>query len=91
MVFYSDDIYKRLKKKAIPKQLFLQFDNAFKALDITNDLSLFDVKKLKESKDRGRTYFRVRKGKYRAIFYRKAENYYIIALDKREEVYKKWQ
>lgn len=31
------------------------------------------------------------KGKYRAIFYLEEKNIYIIALDKREEVYKKWR
>jgi len=41
--------------------------DVFIALDTTHDLSLFDIKKLKSSEKR--TYYRVRKGKYRAIFY----------------------
>jgi len=36
------------------------------------------------------TYYRLRKGKYRAIFYIEASNYYVISIAKREEVYKQW-
>ncbi len=56
---------------------------------MTHDLSLFDIKKLKASEKR--TYYRVRKGKYRAIFYIENNNYYVISIDKREEVYDKWE
>lgn len=62
--------------------------NAFIAIDKTKDLSLFDIKKLKEASERN--YYRLRKGKYRAIFYIENENVFVIALDKRENVYKKW-
>jgi len=89
MVNYEDKIIKLLKKGKPPKEVFIHINNAFVALDKTGDLSLFDIKKLKSSPDR--TYYRLRKGKYRAIFYIKDENYFIIALDKREEVYKKWE
>ena len=61
------------------------------ALDLTKDLRLFDIKQLKTSKETERTYYRIRKGKYRAIFYLDGDTIMVIALDKREDVYKKWQ
>jgi mRNA interferase RelE/StbE len=66
-------------------------NNAFMAIDITKDLNLFDIKQLKMSKETSRTYYRLRKGKYRAIFYIENNDIIIIALDKREDIYRKWQ
>jgi mRNA interferase RelE/StbE len=38
-----------------------------------------------------RDYYRLRKGKYRAIFYIDNNDFYIIYIGKREEVYDLWQ
>jgi len=89
MVFYEDNIKKAVKKGAIPREVFQRFHNVFIALDITDDLGLFDIKKLKSSEQR--SYYRLRKGNYRAIFYIEEKNYYIISIAKREEVYKQWE
>jgi mRNA interferase RelE/StbE len=89
MVFYESEIKKTIKKGTIPQNVFKRFDNVFISLDTTNDLGLFDIKKLKSSGKR--TYYRLRKGKYRAIFFVEKQNYYVISLAKREEVYKKWE
>ena len=91
MVKYSDEVLKRVQKGLIPKEIFIHFNNAFISLDLTKDLNLFDIKQLKISEEKQRVYYRLRKGKYRAIFYLEKKNIYIIALDKREEVYKKWR
>ena len=91
MVKYSDEILKRIKKGLIPKEIFIHFNNAFISLDLTKDLNLFDIKQMKISEEKQRIYYRLRKGKYRAIFYLEEENIYVITLDKREEVYKKWR
>ena len=89
MIFYEKDVKKSVKKGIIPKNIFRRFNNAFIALDNTNDLGLFDIKKLKSSEQR--TYYRLRKGKYRAIFYIENEDYYVISIAKREEVYQLWE
>ena len=91
MVKYSDEVLKRVQKGFIPKEIFIHFNNAFISLDLTKDLNLFDIKQLKISEEKQRVYYRLSKGKYRAIFYLEEKNIYIIALDKREEVYKKWR
>jgi len=89
MVQYLEDIIKRIRKGLIPKEIFLHFNNAFESLDRTKDLNLFDIKTLKETGTR--KYYRLRKGKYRALFYIDGDDIYVVALDKREDVYRKWQ
>jgi mRNA interferase RelE/StbE len=91
MVNYEAEIVKRVVKGLIPQEVFVHFNNAFTALDVTKDLRLFDIKQLSASKNTGRMYYRLRKGKYRAIFYISKNDLYVVALDKREDVYKKWQ
>lgn len=88
MINYELKIYKSLKKGQLPKEIFEHIHNAFIAINQTKDLTLFDIKKLTESLNRN--YFRMRKGKYRAIFYIENHNIYVIAIDKSEEIYKKW-
>ena len=91
MIRYTEDIVKRIEKGKIPQNIFLHINNVFTAIDVTKDLSLFDIKQLKISKEADRIYYRLRKGKYRAIFFVEAEDIMVVALDKREDVYKKWQ
>ena len=89
MIRYLEDIVKRIKKGQIPREIFVHLNNAFSSIDLTKDLNLFDIKAMKESDSR--KYYRLRKGKYRAIFYIENEDIYVVALDKREDIYKKWQ
>jgi mRNA interferase RelE/StbE len=89
MVRYDDEILKNLEKGKLPKEIFQLFYNAFIALDTTKDMNLFDIKKL-HSNDK-RTYFRLRKNKYRAIFYKDDNDLMVVKIAKREEVYKQWQ
>jgi mRNA interferase RelE/StbE len=88
MVFYHTTIKKLIKKNKIPKRIIKQLHNAFLALDLTKDLSLFDIKLVKG--DYSKKYYRLRKGKYRAIFYIEDDNIYVIFIGKREEVYESW-
>ncbi len=90
MINYLDEILKRLKKRLIPREIFIHFNNAFTSLDLTKDLTLFDIKQLKKSEEKSRVYYRLRKGKYRAIFYVEEGDIYVITIDKREDIYKKW-
>jgi len=91
MVFYDKDIQKNIKnikKRVFPKEIAKLFYNAFFSLAQTKDLNLFDIKKLVTnfSKD----YYRLRKGKYRAIFTIEEDDFYVLTISKRAEVYKKW-
>jgi mRNA interferase RelE/StbE len=91
MIRYAEDIVKMIAKGLIPPNTFLHINNAFTAIDITKDLNLFDIKPVKTSKETGHQYYRLRKGKYRAIFYIDNDDIMVITLDKREDVYKKWR
>jgi len=91
MVRYAEEIVKRISRKLIPEHVFLHINNALTAIDLTKDLNLFDIKQLKMSKGENRMYYRLRKGKYRAIFYIDSNDILVIALDKREDIYRKWQ
>jgi mRNA interferase RelE/StbE len=89
MIYYENEVKKAVKKGTLPKEIFTRLNNAFIALDTTGDLGLFDIKKLKSSEKR--TYYRLRKSKYRAIFYIENNDYYVISIEKREEVYRQWE
>ncbi len=89
MIFYEDAVEKSYKKGDIPKKQFETFHHAFQSLDLTKDLNLFDIKKLKGQYKRD--YYRLRKGKYRAIFYIEEGNFYIATIGKRDEVYDLWE
>jgi len=89
MVFYEQDVKKAVAKRLVPEAVFKRVNNALIAIDTTKDLGLFDTKKLKSSGER--TYYRLRKGKYRAIFYVQDGDYYVISIAKREEAYDRWE
>ena len=89
MIQYENEVRKAVKKGTLPEEIFTRFNNAFIALETTGDLGLFDVKKLKSSEKR--TYYRLRRSKYRAIFYIANNDYYVISIEKREEVYRQWE
>ena len=91
MVIYAKSIVKRVDRGLIPKGVFLHIHNAVVAVDLTKDLDLFDITQLTTSKRTNRIYYRLRKGKYRAVFYIRDNDLLVVALDKREDVYRKWQ
>ncbi len=84
MVYYDEDIRKDLRKARLPKEIARLFYNAFASLNITKDLNLFDIKKLVTNSSID--YFRLRKGKYRAIFKIEDNDFYVLSIAKREEV-----
>lgn len=89
MIYYEKAVQKALQKEDIPKSTIEVFHNAFRSLDLTKDLNLFDIKKLKGNYKHD--YFRLRKEKFRAIFYLDNNDFYVIYIGKREEVYDLWQ
>lgn len=89
MIYYESRIKKIIKKGLLPKNIVKRFHNAFISLNLTKDLSLFDIKRIKD--DYKREYYRLRKGKYRAIFYYDENDIYVVLIGKREEVYDLWR
>ncbi len=89
MIFYEKSVQKAVIKGTLPRKTVELFHHAFQAIDLTHDMNLFDVKKLKGSYRRD--YYRLRKGKYRAIFYIENDDYYVVYIGKRDEVYESWE
>jgi mRNA interferase RelE/StbE len=88
VIFYDIEIKKEMKKNNIPEDIVQIFHHAFQALDQSKDLILFDIKKLVANTSI--SYYRLRKGKYRAIFTIENQDFYVHAISKRSEVYKNW-
>ena len=80
---------KSLRKGDIPAEIVKRFHNAFLSLDLTKDWNLFDVKKVKGNFKRN--YYRLRKEKFRGMFFIENDDFYIGYIGKREEVYDQWQ
>jgi mRNA interferase RelE/StbE len=91
MAKYAEEIVRKLSGGQIPADIFPHINNAFTAIEATKDLKLFDIKQIKTPHETSRKYYRLRLGKYRAIFHADKNNIQVIALDKREEAYGKWQ
>ena len=88
MVFYDSDVKKAIRKGSLPREIAKLFKTTFDVLDSTGDLNLFDIKQLTSSSEK--MFYRLRKGKYRAIFILEDNDIYVLAISKRDEVYKKW-
>ncbi len=89
MIYYEQEVKKNIKKGEIPKNVLQNIHNVFLSLDMTKDLGLFDIKQVKG--DYSKVYYRLRKGKYRAIFFIENNDFFVVYIGKREEVYKLWQ
>lgn len=77
-----------IAKGAIPKAVARTIHNALRSIDVTRDYALFDIKEMRG--DYKRTYDRLRKGKYRAVFYVE-EDIFVVYVGKRDEVYRLWE
>ncbi len=89
MIEYVKEILKDVSKGKIPEKIFVQIHHSFKAIEAVGDLTIFDIKQIKG--EYKQSYYRLRKGQYRAIFYFEGKNIMVVALEHRSEVYKKWQ
>ncbi len=89
MLIISDLSLKILKKNQIPKDIFDNIYTALSEVDKTKKLSLFDITEIIENSSI--TYYRIRKGKYRAIFYISNDDIIIDLICKREDIYKLWK
>ena len=89
MVLYEKSVEKAVAKGEIPRRIIILFHNAFLSLELTGDLNLFDIKKINGNYKRD--YYRLRKAKYRAIFYIDGKDLYVVYIGKRDEVYDLWR
>jgi len=88
MILYSAGILKRGNKGGLPERILLQFHHCFQAIEKVGDMSIFDVKQNRGEFDR--TYYRLRKGQYRALFFFEKSDIRVVTLEHRSEVYRQW-
>ncbi len=88
MIVYHHRIEKAIKRNKIPDRIIKTIHNVFLSLELTKDFNLFDISILKGYNIE---YYRLKKGKYRAIFHLIDDDLYVDLIAKREEVYKLWE
>ena len=88
-VLYSKNIAKKVRRHQLPKEIWVDFRDAFQALALSRNIRLFDVKKLVVKGPH--VYFRMRIRNYRALFHMNDETIYVEEIGPRGEVYRRWR
>lgn len=88
-VRYSKSVGRTVKKHQLPKEIWVDFYDAFEALASSRNMRLFDVKKLVAKGPY--VYYRLRIRNYRALFHMDNEYIYVEEIGPRGEIYKRWQ
>ncbi|GEM_PF-148959 len=88
-VRYSKDIEKEVRRHQLPKEIWVDFRDAFEAFAASRNMRLFDIKRLATKGPY--VYFRLRIRNYRAIFHMDDEFIYVEVIGPRGEIYKRWQ
>ena len=85
-VLYSRQVEKQVKKGKIPKEIWVDFRDAFDSFGITANFRLFDIKKLTNKGPH--VYYRLRIRNYRALFHMDDSAIYVEVIGPRGEIYK---
>ncbi|MBI4430296.1 MAG: hypothetical protein HY587_01115 [Candidatus Omnitrophica bacterium] len=87
-VRYSKTVAKQVKRHQLPKEIWVDFRDAFEAFASCRNMRLFDIKRLVTKGPY--VYFRLRIRNYRAIFHMDDQFIYVEELGPRGEIYKQW-
>ena len=85
-VLYSKKIGKNVEHNRIPKEVWIDFKDAFESFAQNRNFRLFDIKKLTSKGPY--VYYRLRVRSYRALFHMDGENIYVEDIGPRGEIYK---
>ena len=85
-VLYSKRVAKKVERNKLPKEVWIDFRDAFDAFARNRNFRLFDIKKLANKGPH--VYYRLRVRGYRALFHMDDECIYIEDIGARGEVYK---
>lgn len=88
-VCYSSNIAKKVRKHQLPKEIWVDFRDAFEALAVSRNMRLFDIKKMVAKGPY--VYFRLRIRDYRALFHMDNKCIYVEEIGPRGDIYKRWQ
>ena len=85
-VVYSRQVAKSVKKRKLPYEIWIDFKDAFDSLARTQNLKLFDIKRLVNKGPY--VYFRLRIRTYRALFHMDKHAIYVEEIGPRGGIYK---
>ena len=83
---YGPGVVKAIKKHKLPQDVWEHFRDAFEALALTENFRLFDIKKMVDKKPY--KYYRLRIGKYRALFHFEDDGLFVEEIAPRGGIYK---
>ena len=85
-VLYSKRIGKDVERNKIPKEVWIDFKDAFESFAQNRNFRLFDIKKLTNKGPY--VYYRLRVRSYRALFHMDDQNVYVEDIGPRGGIYK---
>ncbi len=85
-VVYGKRVLKRVDKNRLPKEIWIDFRDAFDSFARSGNFRLFDIKKLTNKGPY--VYYRLRIRDYRALFHMDDHHVYVEDIGVRGEIYK---
>ena len=85
-VLYSKKIAKEVERHRIPKEVWVDFKDAFESFARNSNFRLFDIKKLINKGPH--VYYRLRVRSYRALFHMDDQNIFVEDIGPRGGIYK---
>ena len=85
-VLYSKKIAKNVERNRIPKEVWVDFKDAFDSFAQNRNFRLFDIKKLTNKGPY--VYYRLRVRSYRALFHMDDHHIYVEEIGPRGGIYK---
>ena len=85
-VLYSKHVSKKAAHHRLPKEVWIDFRDAFDSFGKNKNYRLFDIKKLTHKGPY--VYYRLRIRGYRALFHMDDEHIYVEDIGARGEIYK---
>jgi mRNA-degrading endonuclease RelE of RelBE toxin-antitoxin system len=85
-VLYSKRVAKRIEKLQIPREVWIDFQDAFESFAKSRNFRLFDIKKLTVKGPH--MYYRIRVRDYRALFHMDDEYIFVEDIGPRGGIYK---
>lgn len=85
-VLYGKHVAKKIEKNKLPREVWVDFKDAFDSFAKNRNFRLFDIKKLTNKGPY--VYYRLRIRGYRALFHMDDDSIYVEDIGTRGEVYK---
>ena len=85
-ILYAKRVAKSVEKRQLPKEIWVDFQDAFESFAKSGNFRLFDIRKL--TTKGAYVYYRLRVRGYRALFHMDAESIFVEDIGPRGGIYK---